>query len=102
MIMLAMMFYPHEKVFADTPVELIGLIAIIITVATILSSAVTWYRHSRCSNTECRNFLGLHRHGKYLHGHLKLCHVHHPLVPNNGKINQVYIDEITKNSDTKV
>jgi hypothetical protein len=40
-----------------------------------------------------------YRLGRFPHGHLKLCHVHHPLVPNDGKITAEQIDAVTKAKD---
>jgi hypothetical protein len=36
-----------------------------------------------------------HKFGRFRHGHLKLCHIHHPLVPNDGLIGKEHIDSIT-------
>jgi sucrose-6-phosphate hydrolase SacC (GH32 family) len=30
--------------------------------------------------------------GRFVHGHYKLCHLHHPDVPSNGKITWEHID----------
>ena len=94
--LVGMTFYPHEQVFTDSPIKLLSLIGIVVTLATILASAVTWYRHSRCQQSDCRNRLGLRRHRKYPYGHLKLCHVHHPLVPNDGQITAAHVDAVTQ------
>lgn len=81
-----------EAVVSDSYLELLG----VVTLLTILGSALTWYRHSRCHNSDCRNCLHLRRHGKYPHGHLSLCHVHKPGVPDDGRITQEHIDAVTR------
>jgi hypothetical protein len=43
------------------------------------------YHHLACSQEGC------HRLGRFRHGHLKLCHVHHPHVPSNGKVDAISI-----------
>jgi hypothetical protein len=54
-------------------------------IASIVGSAAMAYRHIECHQEGC------HRLGRFRHGHLKLCHVHHPLVPNDGKITQAHV-----------
>jgi hypothetical protein len=34
---------------------------------------------------------GCYRRGRFRHGHYKLCHVHHPGVPSDGKITAEHI-----------
>lgn len=38
---------------------------------------------------------GCHKLGRFHHGHLRLCHVHHPLVPPDGKIGERHINAVT-------
>jgi hypothetical protein len=38
------------------------------------------YRFAECHQEGC------HRIGRFKHGHLRLCHAHHPFVPDDGKI----------------
>lgn len=72
----------------------------LLTISTILGIAVTVYRNSRCHATDCRrewrgHRLTLRRRGKYPHGHYKLCHVHHPNVPSDGKITAAHVQHLT-------
>ncbi len=55
---------------------------------TLLGGAFVAYRKIECHQEGC------HRLGRFQHGHLKLCHVHHPKVPNDGKINSEHIGAI--------
>ena len=59
-------------------------------IASVLGSFLVAYKHIECHQEGC------HRLGRFPHGHLKLCHVHHPHVPSDGKINQTHIDAMTK------
>lgn len=81
-------FWPMEHVVADSPIEAIGIISI---VALLISGLMTAYKHLECHQDGC------HRLGRFPHGHLRLCRIHHPLVPNDGKINSTHIDAITEN-----
>jgi hypothetical protein len=56
MMPLAMTFYPHERVFTDSPVELLSLVGI---AALFISGLTALYRHWRA--TEC---------------HVPTCHKH--------------------------
>ena len=92
----AFTFYPHERVFTDSPVELLGLFGLLVTLVTVLVSAVTYYRSTRCHNSSCRNRLGLRRHGRFPHGHFRLCHVHHPHVSSDGTVLVRDVEDVTK------
>jgi hypothetical protein len=59
-------------------------------VGTFIGGILMGYRHIECQQEGC------HRLGRFSHGHYKLCHVHHPHAPSDGKINQTHIDEIDK------
>lgn len=92
--------FPHEKVLSDSPVEALGIASIVALFVTVAISTVQAYKHSRCHTTDCRREwrgrrLPLRRHGKYPHGHLKLCHVHHPLVPATGRVTEKHVREET-------
>jgi hypothetical protein len=74
-VILAMQFYPHERVFADSPVELLGLIGIIVTVITVVASAISWWHHVNCIERGCWR----KGHPSLEHGH-PVCrrHTNHP------------------------
>jgi hypothetical protein len=59
-------------------------------VGSVVMGGITAYRHIECHQEGC------HRLGRFQHGHFKLCHVHHPHVPNDGRINRKHIDGITE------
>jgi hypothetical protein len=73
--------FTSERVFTDTPVELLGVV-------TIVALIIGAYRHIECHQTGC------HRFGRFVHGHYKLCHVHHPNVPSDGKITAEHIHNV--------
>lgn len=70
--------------FWSGPGSDIGELAII---ATILGVA----RKVQCHQTRCWRI------GRFRHGHLVLCHKHHPLVPDDGKVTAEHIDAVSKN-----
>jgi len=37
---------------------------------------------------------GCFRRGRFRYGHYRLCHVHHPLVPSDGKITDEHIEKM--------
>ena len=74
-----------QPVFITSWAELTALISLV----TLVALFATGYHHIECHQDGC------HRLGRFAHGHLKLCHVHHPLVPNDGKITSVHIDAET-------
>jgi hypothetical protein len=80
-MLLAFTFWSHPVVFADSWVELLSTITL---VAFVLGA----YKHLECHRAGC------HRIGRFQHGHYKLCRVHHPLVPSDGKVGQAEIDAI--------
>jgi len=59
-------------------------------IGTVIGSAIVAYRHIECHHEGCRRL------GRFPHGHYKLCHIHHPHVPSDGKIHKGHIDEMTK------
>ena len=61
----------------------------LLTILALLSAIAGIYHHLECHQEGCKRL------GRYTHGHLKLCHVHHPLVPNDGKIGKEQIDAET-------
>lgn len=58
-------------------------------ITAVIASTLTFWRHHECNQEGC------HRLGRFKHGHLQLCHRHHPLVPDDGKINQTHIDRVS-------
>jgi hypothetical protein len=71
--------------FTSSHAEWIGLIVGIVSlvgIGGIVSSLVC--HHSGCW-----------RWGRFRHGHFRLCRVHHPHVPSDGKITQEHIDAVT-------
>jgi hypothetical protein len=75
------LFFTQPETFSGSWVELVGTITLI----TLLVSA---YKHFECHVSKC------HRVGRFVHGHYKLCHVHHPHVPDSGKITKDEIDAV--------
>lgn len=73
----------HPIVISDSYLEWLGI-------AIIISAFATAYHHIECHQEGC------HRLGRFVHGHYKLCHVHHPLVPSDGKINKNDISKISQ------
>lgn len=52
---------------------------------TLIGAMIVAYRKIECHRSGC------HRIGRFTHGHLKLCHRHHPFVPDDGKITGEHI-----------
>jgi hypothetical protein len=67
------LFFTQPEAFSSSWVELVGAVSLL----TLLVGA---YRHFECHVKTC------HRVGRFTHGHYKLCHVHHPHVPSDGRI----------------
>jgi hypothetical protein len=84
--MLATLHFLSEQVFGDSYLELL-------TLAVLISAFTAAYKHVECHRTGC------HRLGRFQHGHLKLCGVHHPLVPDDGKIGAEQIRAAAKAKD---
>ena len=61
---------------------------------TLIAFVIGAYRHLECHMSGC------HRLGRFQHGHYKLCHLHHPDVPDSGKITQASIDAVDKKAST--
>jgi hypothetical protein len=67
--------------FTSSHAEWIGLIVGIVSligIGGIVSSLIC--HHS-----------GRYRRGRFRHGHYRLCHIHHPNVPSDGKITSEHI-----------
>jgi hypothetical protein len=80
-MVLAVTFWSQPQVVTDSWVELASTI-------TLIAFVIGVYRHLECHKTGC------HRLGRFAHGRYKLCHVHHPLVPDDGKITQEEIASV--------
>lgn len=81
--MTALVVFSQPLVFSDSLLECL-------TLAILLSAMVGVYRHLECNKDGC------HKLGRFRHGHLKLCRLHHPLVPDDGKITSEHIDAVSK------
>jgi hypothetical protein len=79
--MVLAQFLSNPQVFSSSVVELVGTFSLV----TLVVGA---YRHFECHVSSC------HRVGRFMHGHYKLCSVHHPHVPNDGKIGAEQIAEV--------
>lgn len=64
-------------------------LAAVASLGTIIAGFATLYRHVEC------HYDGCHRLGRFPHGHLKLCHIHHPRVPDDGKITGKHIRDVS-------
>ncbi len=72
-LQLALTFWSQPQVVTDSWVELASTI-------TLLAFVIGAYKHVEC------HVHGCHRVGRFPHGHYKLCHLHHPEVPDDGRI----------------
>jgi hypothetical protein len=82
-MILALTFWSQPQVVTDSWVELASTI-------TLIAFVIGVYKHLECHMGGC------HRLGRFTNGHYKLCHVHHPNVPSDGKITQAHIDAEAK------
>lgn len=78
-MIFALTFWSQPQVFTDSWVELASTI-------TLIAFVLGVYKHLECHKSGC------HRLGRFTHGRYKLCRVHHPNVPSDGKITQDHID----------
>jgi hypothetical protein len=67
--------------FTTSHAEWLGLIVAIVSLIGIGGIVV---------NLVCHHS-GCYRWGRFRHGHYRLCHVHHPYVPSDGKITSEHI-----------
>ncbi len=70
---IALIFWSQPQVVTDSWVELASTI-------TLIAFVVGLYKHFECHRSGC------HRPGRFVHGRYKLCHIHHPDVPSDGRI----------------
>jgi hypothetical protein len=82
-VSLALTFWSQPQVFTDSWVELASTITLIAFVAGL-------YRHFECHRSGC------HRPGRFVHGRYKLCRIHHPDVPSDGKITDEEIKSVKR------
>lgn len=83
-MIVALVFWSQPQVVTDSWVELASTI-------TLIAFVIGAYRHLECHQSGC------HRLGRFVQGHYKLCHVHHPQVPSDGKITQAEINDAQTN-----
>lgn len=74
-------FLSQPVVYGTSIIEVVAVIALVPTLGMIVG-------HLICHQQGC------FRLGRFPHGHYKLCHVHHPNVPSDGKITQAHIKRI--------
>lgn len=84
--MIALLFWSQPQVVTDSWVEL----ATVITLVAFVAGA---YKHLECHVGGC------HKLGRFTHGHYKVCRVHHPNVPSDGRINAGHIASLRKDPD---
>jgi hypothetical protein len=80
-LILALTFWSQPQVISDSWVEFAGTV-------TLIALFVGAYKHLECHVSGC------HRIGRFVHGHYKLCHLHHPDVPNSGKITMAEVAKV--------
>jgi hypothetical protein len=78
--------------FLSQPVVFGTSVSEVLMDVTLLGLVGGLYRHVECNQESC------HRLGRFRHGHLKLCHVHHPLVPDDGHVTAEHIAAVTKHT----
>jgi hypothetical protein len=84
-MLIALTFWSQPVVVAASWVELAGTV-------TLIAFVLGAYKHLECHRSGC------HRIGRFQHGHYKLCRLHHPLVPDSGKVGDAEIDAIKAGS----
>lgn len=82
--MIAVLVISKPPVLITSWVEALAVISL----GTVIAAFVTAYRHIECHADRC------HRLGRFTHGHLKLCRIHHPAVPNDGRITDEHIQAV--------
>lgn len=76
-MILAWALFPHEKVWTDSPVELISIVSILALLASVLTALYRHWRATECHVSSC------HKHQWKEHvepsgERLLLCRKHHP------------------------
>lgn len=72
--------------FTTSHAEWLGLVIAVISLIGIGGIVSTLICHRQ----------GCFRRGRFRLGHFRLCHVHHPLVPSDGKITDEHIEALHK------
>jgi hypothetical protein len=80
-MLLALIFFSQPQAITTSWVELASSI-------TLVAFVVGAYKHLECHRAGC------HRLGRFQHGHYKLCRLHHPLVPDSGKVGAAEIEAV--------
>jgi hypothetical protein len=70
--------------FTTSHAEWVGLVIGVVSLIGIGGIVSTLI----CHHTGC------YRRGRFRHGHYKLCHIHHPHVPSDGKITAEHIETV--------
>jgi hypothetical protein len=85
--LLATLHFISQAQQAGQPVVITSWMEILTAVSllALVSAFATAYHHIECHQDGC------HRLGRFTHGHFKLCHVHHPLVPSDGRVTAEHI-----------
>jgi hypothetical protein len=86
-VVLATLHWISQAQQAGQPVVITSWMETLTAVSllALISAFATAYRKIECHQTGC------HRIGRFTHGHLHLCHVHHPLVPSDGRITAEHV-----------
>jgi hypothetical protein len=59
-----------------------------IELALVLAAFIAGARFLFCHVSGC------YRLGRFKHGHFRICHVHHPKVPSDGKITEKHLEDV--------
>jgi len=84
-MILAAQLVANPHVWATSYVEWVGLVAL----GSVIAGVAAVWQHIECHHDGC------HRVRTFRHGHLRLCHAHHPDVPDDGKITDEHIKAVT-------
>ncbi len=82
--MIAVHVFSQPEVLVTSWIEWLTVIGIF----GLLGGLITAYRKINCHRSGCWRI------GRFPHGHFHLCHVHHPKVPDDGKITAEHISKI--------
>jgi hypothetical protein len=75
---LAVLHFISQSQQSGQPVVITSWMELL-TLIVLISALAAIYKHFECHEEGC------HRHGKYPHGHIKLCSKHHPLITGDSK-----------------